>query len=123
MAHAVAGEAAAQGIAVIAVQNGLRQQTVVAGAVVEEQRTRPILLRCGLFVGHEVGNGRFLLQRQGKRLRCAGLSQRGSRQLLTDKSAPALHAFQPAFGLGFLVGEDHRLAIDVQQLRHFPRAG
>jgi hypothetical protein len=29
---------------------------------------------------------------------------------------------QPAFGFGLLVGQDHCLAVDVQQLRHLPRA-
>ncbi|MNG92362.1 hypothetical protein D3C79_512950 [compost metagenome] len=61
MAHGVGGKAVAQGVTVITVQNGLRQQAVVTGAVVEEQRTRPILLRGSLFVGREVGNGRLLL--------------------------------------------------------------
>lgn len=66
VANAVAGEAAAQGIAVIAMQYSLWQQAMVTGAVVEEQGPRPPLLRYSLFVRLEVGNGRFLWQRQGK---------------------------------------------------------
>src|SRR5450830_58892 len=50
-------------------------------------------------------------------------SNRSCRQLRTDESAATLNADQPAFGHRLLVGQDHRLAIDVQQLRHFPRAG
>ncbi|PAV68650.1 hypothetical protein WR25_16825 [Diploscapter pachys] len=66
VAHRVAGEAIAQGIAVVTMQHGLGQQPMVTGTVIEEQRTGPLLQCRRLVVCREIGASGCVAQHPGE---------------------------------------------------------